>query len=313
MKRKKQSFGVRLGKDIRRYYDVYLLVIPVILFYFLFCYKPMYGVLIAFKDFKAVKGILGSPWTSSFGFRHFIDFFDSYYFARLLKNTLVISLTSIVIGFPMPIIFALMLNELKSTKFKKVVQTISYMPHFISLVVACGMVRMFVSETGIVTQFLSLITGHEITRSLLSNSNAFVPIYVLSGVWQELGWGAIIYLSALAGVDQQLYEAAIIDGAGRWKQLVHVTLPGISGAIIIMFLMRIGNVMNVGYEKIILLYNEGIYETADIISSFVYRKGLLNFEWSYSTAVSLFNSVINLVIILVFNKISKKVTEVGLW
>ena len=290
VKKKNSSFGVRLKKDMKRYRGAYLLVVPVVVFYLLFCYKPMYGVIIAFKDFSPAAGIWGSDWTGSFGFQHFIDFFGSFYFKRVLRNTLVISLTSILFGFPAPIIFALLLNEIKSEKFKRITQTISYMPHFISTVVICGMLTMFVSEKGFITQLLTFLGG-EGGVSLLSKEEYFVPIYVISGIWQEVGWGAIIYLAALSGIDQQLYEAAQIDGANRWKQMIHVTLPGISGQIIIMFLLRIGRVMNVGHEKIILLYNAGIYETADVISTFVYRKGLLEYQWSYSAAIGIFNSI----------------------
>lgn len=309
---KKKKFSLRLlGNDLRKYSDAYILVIPVIIFYLLFCYKPMYGILIAFKDFSPAAGIWGSDWTSGHGFQHFIDFFQSYYFTRILKNTLVVSLTSILFGFPAPVILALLLNEIRNEKFKRVTQTISYMPHFISLVVVCSMIKMFTSDKGFVTYLLSLVGGPEV--SLLTKPQYFVPVYVLSGIWQEIGWGAIIYLAALSGIDQDLYEAARIDGAGRWKQTLHVTLPGISGTIIIMLLMRMGNVMNVGFEKIILLYNDGIYETADVISTFVYRKGLLDFQWSYSAAVGIFNSVINFIVVIVFNRISRRFGEVSLW
>ena len=287
------------------------MAIPVVAFYLLFCYKPMYGIIIAFKDYSPAAGIWGSDWASNHGLQNFIDFFQSYYFGRILKNTLVISLTSILFGFPAPIILALLLNELRNEKFKRITQTISYMPHFISLVVICSMIKMFTSDKGLVTYLLSFLGGPEI--SLLTKPQYFVPIYVISGIWQELGWGAIIYLAALSGIDQELYEAARIDGANRWQQTLHVTLPGISSTIIIMLLLRMGSVMSVGYEKIILLYNEGIYETADVISTFVYRKGLQDFQWSYSTAVGIFNSVINFIIVVLFNRISRKFGEVSLW
>ena len=311
MSYKKTSYIKRLGKDLRKYADAYLLLIPVVIFYILFCYKPMYGVLIAFKDYSPARGIWGSDWTSNFGMQHFIDFFQSYYFGRILKNTLVISISSIIFGFPAPIIFALLLNEIRSNKLKRVTQTVSYMPHFISVVVVCSMIKLFTSNKGFITYLLTFVGVPEV--SLLSRPEYFVPIYVLSNIWQGMGWDAIIYLAALSGIDQQLYEAAKIDGAGRWKQTLHVTIPGIAGTIIIMLLMRLGNVMNVGHEKIILLYNEGIYDTADVISTFVYRKGLLNYEWSYSAAVGIFNSVINFAVVMVFNKLSKKLTEISLW
>ena len=309
--KKKKPFIMRFWEDLKKHKGAYLLVLPVVLFYIIFCYKPMYGIIIAFKDFSPAAGILESDWTTAHGFQHFIDFFHSYYFGRILKNTLIISLTSILFGFPAPIIFALLMNEIKNDKLKRITQTISYMPHFISMVVICGMTTLFVSNKGIITSLLTAFGGEKV--SMLTRPGYFVPIYVISGIWQELGWGAIIYLSALSGIDQGLYEAAKIDGANRWQQMLHVTLPGISGTIIIMLLLRVGNIMNVGYEKIILLYNEGIYETADVISSFVYRKGLLEYQWSYSAAVGIFNSVINFIVVVVFNRISKRVSEVSLW
>lgn len=302
------SLALRLKKDFIKYKGVYLMVMPVLLFYIIFCYKPMYGLIIAFKDFSPGAGILGSEWV---GFQHFKDFFESFYFGRLLKNTLTISLTSIIFGFPAPIIFALLLNEIKNQKFKRFTQTISYIPHFISMVVVCGMITMFTSDKGIVTYILSLFGFDRI--SMLTKPEYFVPIYVISGIWQNLGWDTIIYLSALSGVNQELYEAAKLDGANRWQQMLHVTLPGISTTIIIMLLLRVGSIMNVGYEKIILLYNPGIYETADVISSYVYRKGLIDYQWSFSAAVGVFNSVINFAIVMIFNKISKRTTETSLW
>ncbi|HIT09643.1 MAG TPA: sugar ABC transporter permease [Candidatus Merdivicinus faecavium] len=306
-----RSLGRRLRRDFRLYYDAYLLIIPVVLYYLIFCYKPMYGVIIAFKDFSPAVGILGSDWAPSFGFQHFIDFFGSYYFWRILRNTIVISLSSLIFGFPAPIILALLLNEIKSSAFKRITQTISYMPHFISLVVVCSLIHIFTSDTGPVTALLSLFGMERVT--LLSRPQYFVPVYVLSGIWQEVGWGAIIYLAAMTGIDQGLYEAARIDGANRWQQTVHVTLPGILPTVVIMLLLRLGSIMNVGFEKIILLYNSGIYETADVISTFVYRKGLTDFQWSYSSAVGLFNSVINFCLILIFNRVSRKLSEVSLW
>lgn len=301
----------KLGKDIWRDGDAYLLVVSVLLYFFLFHYKSMYGAIIAFKNFAPMRGILGSPWADNYGFAHFISFFESYYFGRLLRNTLTISLATLVFGFPAPIILALLLNEVRSTRFKRFVQTITYMPHFISMVVICSMIRMFVAENGVITQML-LPFGIK-QGSMLSHPEYFVPLYVISGIWQEIGWGSIIYLAALTGIDQELYEAARIDGAGRWQQTLHVTLPGISSTIIILLILRMGSVMSVGYEKIILLYNDGILETADVISSFVYRRGLLNYEWSYSTAVGLFNSVINFVLIVLFNRLSRALSETSLW
>lgn len=307
MKVLKNFFGW-LIHDLRKYAGAYILILPAVLFYLLFCYKPMYGLIIAFKNFSPGAGIWGSEWV---GLQHFKNFFGSYYFGRIIKNTLIISLSTLIVGFPAPIILALLLNEIKSTKFKRITQTISYMPHFVSMVVVASLIRFFTSNTGPIVQFLAMFGFNE--ASLLTQPKFFVPIYVLSKVWQEIGWGAIIFLAALSGVDQELYEAAKIDGAGRWKQTLHVTLPGISNTIIIMLLLSLGNIMGVGYEKIILLYNEGIYETADVISTFVFRQGLQRNQWSYSTAVGLFNSGVNFILVILFNKISKKVTEIGLW
>ena len=306
--RRVDSFGSRLARDLVKNYGLYLLLVPAILFYTLFCYKPLYGAIIAFKRYVPTKGIIASPWV---GLTHFEAFFGSYYFWRLLRNTLTISLSSLVIGFPAPIIFALLLNELRNERFKKIVQTVTYLPHFISMVVMCGLIRLLTQDTGVVVQALSLFGFEPV--SLLSRAEYFVPVYVLSGVWQGIGWGSIIYLSALTGIDPELYEAATIDGANRWRQTLHVTLPGIAPTIIIMLLLRMGSVMNVGYEKIILLYNEGIYETADVISTFVYRKGLEQAQWSYSAAVGLFNSVVNFVIIVLMNRFSRAITDVSLW
>lgn len=306
--RRMDSFGSRLARDLVKNYGLYLLLVPAILFYTLFCYKPLYGAIIAFKRYVPTKGIIASPWV---GLTHFEAFFGSYYFWRLLRNTLTISLSSLVIGFPAPIIFALLLNELRSERFKKIVQTVTYLPHFISMVVMCGLIRLFTQDTGVVVQALSLFGFEPV--SLLSRAEYFAPVYVLSGVWQGIGWGSIIYLSALTGIDPELYEAATIDGANRWRQTLHVTLPGIAPTIIIMLLLRMGSVMNVGYEKIILLYNEGIYETADVISTFVYRKGLEQAQWSYSAAVGLFNSVVNFIIIVLMNRFSRAITDVSLW
>lgn len=308
----KSSHNIGLGKTIRKDFmknkELYLLVLPVLLYYLIFHYKPMYGAIIAFKNFIPAKGIMGSPWV---GFKHFQDFFGNYYFWRLLTNTVTISVTSLLIGFPAPIILALLINELKVKWFSRIVQTITYLPHFISLVVICGMLKDFTSDRGVITSILSIFTGK--TDSLLSIPKYFVPIYVGSDIWQGVGWGSIIYLAALMGIDQEQYEAASIDGANRWKQTLHITIPGILPTIVIMFILRMGGILNVGFEKIILLYNPVIYETSDVISSFVYRKGLQEFNFSYSSAVGLFNSVINFFFVVSSNWISKKLNETSLW
>lgn len=307
----KKGYWQQLRYDIMKNIDAYLLVIPVLLYYFLFHYKPMYGAIIAFKDFSPTLGIMGSPWAGHFGFEHFISFFKSVYFYRVVKNTLVVSLSSLIFGFPAPIILALLLNEINSTLFKRTVQTVSYLPHFISTVVVCTLIKIFTKEGGVINQLLQPlgIQGGD----MLGHKEYFVPIYVISGIWSEIGWGSIIYLAALSGIDQEQYEAAKIDGANRWQQTLNVTLPGIMGTIIILFILRMGSVMNVGYEKVLLMYNPAIYDTADVISTYVYRRGLLDFSWSYSSAVGLFNSIINFLLIVTFNKLSSKVSEYSLW
>lgn len=305
---KKVSFGEKAKKDIKKNKGLYVLVIPVIIFYIIFHYGPIYGAVIAFKQYVPAKGILGSPWV---GFRHFQDFFSSIYFWRLIKNTLTISITNLVFGFPAPIILALMINELRSRMYSRLVQSITYMPHFVSMVVVCGMIVQFTRDSGVITQFLGYF-GYP-SETMLNNSHLFVPIYVISGIWQGVGWGSIIYLAALTGIDQELYEAAKIDGAGKWQQTIHITIPCLVPTIIILFILRLGNMLNVGFEKIILLYNPATYETADVISSYVYRKGIQEFSWSFSTAVGLFNSIINFTLVICANKISRKFSDTSLW
>lgn len=302
------SLGAVIKKDFIINWKLYVLVLPVLAYYVLFCYKPIYGALIAFVEYSPGKSLMECQWV---GLKYFKQFFSSIFFWSLLRNTLTISISSLVVGFPMPIILALLLNEVRSKSFQKTVQTISYMPHFISMVVICGMIKEFTSADGIINYIIEFFGG---TRSaLLNNPKMFVPIYVISGVWQEVGWGSIIYFAAISGVDQSLYEAAEIDGAGRLRQIWNVTLPSILPTIVIMLVMRIGSLLNVGYEKIILLYNAAIYDTADVISSFVYRKGILEYNFSYSTAVGLFNSVINFALVVTANFVSKKTTDNGLW
>ncbi|NQX71752.1 sugar ABC transporter permease [Paenibacillus alba] len=287
---------------------LYLMMIPVLAYYAVFHYAPMYGALIAFKEYSPMKGILGSEWV---GFAHFKDFFGSYYFWRILKNTIVISLYSLVFEFPAPIILALLINEVRSKMFKRVAQTITYMPYFISLVVICGIITDFTNADGIINR-LFMLFGYD-GQAMLQKPELFRSIYILSEIWQRIGWESIIYIAALMSIDLEQYEAARMDGASRWKQIMYITLPGIMPTIAIMFILRMGNLLNVGFEKIILLYNPVTYDTADVISSFVYRKGLLEFGWSYSSAVGLFNSVINLVLLITANYISRKVNKSSLW
>lgn len=305
---KQSSFFYRVKKDWMRNRSLYLMIIPVLIFFILFHYKPMYGAIIAFKDYTPALGIAESPWV---GWDNFTRFFSSVYFGRLIRNTILLSFYILLFGFPAPIILALLLNEVKNKKFKGLTQTVTYLPHFISMIVVTGMLVDFSMTSGLFNDIIELFGGER--SPLLQNPDLYRTIYVASGIWQEIGWGSIIYLSALSGVDSQLYEAAQIDGAGKWKQLIHVTLPGIAPTIIIMFILKMGTLMNMGYEKTILLYNPATYETADIISSYIYRIGLLEQDWSYSTAIGLFNSVINLGLLLITNKIARKCGETSLW
>lgn len=287
---------------------VYLMFVPVLVYYVLFHYLPMYGTIIAFKDFSPRLGFIDSPWV---GFDHFVKFFTRPTFFQVLKNTLRISLSSLVFGFPAPIILALLINEMRSKGFSRIVQNITYMPHFISMVIVCGMIKTFTADTGIINDIIQFFGGERV--SLLGEPKLFTPIYVISGIWQEIGWGSIIYLAAIIGVDDSLYEAATIDGAGRWKQTLHVTLPGIATTVTVMLVLRIGSILGVGYEKIILLYNDATLNTADVISTYVYRKGLLELDWGFSTAVGLFNSIVNCIFLFAANYASRKLNEVSLW
>ncbi|MEC0227656.1 ABC transporter permease [Paenibacillus alba] len=295
-------------KDFLLNKSLYLMMLPVLIYYAIFHYAPMYGAIIAFKDYSPMKGIMESDWV---GLQNFKDFMNGFYFWRILKNTLVLSLYSILFEFPAPILLALFMNELKNKLFGRFVQSISYMPHFISMVVICGILTDFTNSGGVINSIIANFGGDG--QALLQKPEYFRPIYVLSEIWQKIGWESIIYMAALMGIDQEQYEAAKIDGAGRLKQMLYITLPGIAPTIAIMFILRMGNLLNVGFEKIILLYNPVTYSTADVISSFVYRKGLLEFNWGFSASVGLFNSVINLILLVTANQISRKISKNGLW
>ncbi len=292
----------------RDQYLLLLVAIP-ILYFVIFHYLPLYGVQIAFKRYSPGKGIWGSPWV---GLQWFQEFFSSIYAGRVIGNVLILNGLRLVFAFPLPIVFALLLNELRMARYKRVVQTISYMPHFISTVVVVGMLVTFVSPNGgIVNQVVAALGGTPI--NFMSESRYFRPLYILSGVWQNLGWDSIIYLAALSGIDQEQYEAARIDGAGRWQQALHITLPGIAPTIIILLILDVGNMMSVGYEKIILMYNPATYDVADVISSYVYRMGIVNNDFSFASAVDLFNSVINCLLLVSVNRLSRSISDTALW
>lgn len=298
-----------LGKYLWKHKYMYLMLVPAIAFYVVFCYAPMYGIMIAFKDFNPMKGILQSPWV---GFEHFRQLFALDKFYQVVWNTIRISVERLVLGFPFPIIVALMLNELRSVKLKRSIQTAIYVPQFISWVVLGGiMVNLLSTNGGIVNGILEMFGGGHI--GFLTDERYFEGTMIVSMIWKTFGWNTIIYLAALAGVDPQLYEAARVDGASRWKQLLHVTLPCIMPTIVVMLIMRIGSLMQAGFEQIFVLYNPGVYAVADIIDTYVYRIGLQDGMFELSTAVGLFKSVINFALIIFANKMARMAGEEGVY
>ena len=305
----KISLGARLCRDIRKNWILYVMVLPVLIWFLVFAYAPMTGIVLAFKDFKVKLGIFGSPWV---GLEYFERFFGSYNFGLLLKNTIGISVYSLVIGFPIPIIFALLLNYLRQRHLKKTLQMVSYAPYFISTVVICGMIAIFMdANTGIFNQIITMLGGEPV--DFLSKPEYFKSIYVWSGVWQTMGYSSIIYISALSGVDPAMHEAAIMDGATKMQRIFHIDLPSIKSTIIMLFILQMGSLMNVGFEKVFLLQNDLNMSASDVINTYVYRVGLVQNNYSYSTAVGLFNSVINMALVILANKGAKKFAGESLW
>ena len=296
-------------KKIRKYAGLYIMLAIPFLWYIIFKYIPMYGLQIAFKRFNPTLGITKSPWV---GLTYFKQFFDSYYFGNILWNTVSLSLFTMLVGFPMPIILALLINEIKNTKFQKVVQNITYMPNFLSVVVIVSMLTLFSNrDYGLFNKIGALFGAAPV--DFMSKPAWFQPLYVFSNVWQYMGFNAIIYIAALASVDQELYEAASIDGASRMQKIIHISLPCIMGTIIIMFIMRIGSLMSVGFEKVYLMQNSVTLSASEVISTFIYKNGIQKGQFSYSTAVGLFNSVINFTLLMLANFVSKKATKTSLW
>ncbi|MCT4544716.1 MAG: ABC transporter permease subunit [Vallitalea sp.] len=289
--------------------QLYMMLIPFLLYYIFFLYRPLIGLQIAFKDYSLFKGMAESEWI---GFDHFIEFFSGPYFFRLLKNTFLINLYGLVIGFPIPIILALMLNELKNLKLKKFVQTATYLPHFISAVVVAGIVtNLLAPGSGLFNVIIEKLGGEKIY--FLTKPEYFRGIFTGMNIWKSSGYGAIVYLAALSGVDVNLYEAARIDGASKWKQLINVTIPAIMPTIIIMLILRLGAMLSVGFESIILLYQPSTYKTADVISSYVYRVGLTDSRYDFATAIGIFNSIVSLILIWLSNMFSRRFSETSLW
>jgi len=294
---------------MKEYYQIYLLMIPAIVFIAIFCYYPMYGAQIAFRDYKFKMGIWGSEWV---GLKHFIRFVTGANFWQLFRNTLLISLYSLVAGFPVPILLAFLLNEMKNPTFKRTVQMLTYIPHFMSTVAVCGLILLFLKrDTGIFNQIAVMLGGE--AKDFISDPKLFRTIYVFSGVWQGAGWGSIIYLAALSGVDSQIIEAARIDGANRIQKIWYIDLPCILPTIVILLILNCGSLLSVGYEKILLLQNELNMDTSDVISTYVYRLGILDAQYSFTTAIGLFNSVVNIIVLAVVNTAAKKLGDTSLW
>lgn len=307
-KRPSDLFGTRFRRNYQRNKWVFWMAVPVLLYYVIFHYVPMGGVVIAFQNYKPARGLLNSPWV---GMRNFASFFKSPYAGRLILNTVTINALQLVFGFPTPIILALLLNEIKCMPYRRSIQTLSYLPHFISTVVICGMITEWAATKGIFNDVRVLFGLSRV--NILSEAGMFRSLYVASGIWQELGWSSIIYLATLSSADPNLYEAAVIDGAGRWKQAVHITLPTLVPLILMQLILRIGRMMSLGFEKIILLYTPLTYETADVISTYIYRRGLQESNFSLGTAIGIFNSVINLALLVSANALSRRVTQESLW
>ena len=290
-------------------WQLYLMMVPAVVYIIIFLYKPMYGVQIAFRDFNFADGITGSEWV---GLANFERLFHSYWFPVILKNTLSLSILTIIISFPLPIIFALMVNELTNEKVKKTVQTISYAPHFISMTVMCGMLLLFLSPTsGLINNIIQALGGEPI--AFMQKPEMFKWVYVLSGVWQGLGWGSIIYCAALSGVDTALLEAAELDGANRLQRIWNINIPVLVPTIMVQFILQCGRILSVGYEKVLLLQNAANLNASEVISTYVYKVGLEQFDYSFSTAANVFNSICNTIMLILVNTISKKMTEESLW
>lgn len=298
-----------IKKQLKRNLGLYVIISPAVVYFLIWHYWPMYGEQIAFKDFMPGLGIWKSPWV---GFEHFERFFDAYYFWTIIQNTLGISLYGLLVGIPAPIILALMFNELRSKRFRTIAQTISYAPHFISVVVAVGILFFFISPTqGVINSVMTALGGEP--RDFLAEPDNFWHLYVWSGLWQGIGWSSLIYSAAMSGISPDLYEAAYIDGAGKFRRIWHVTLPGIVPTIVILSILSAGGIMSVGFEKILLMQNSMNLETSEVISTYMYKSGLLNTQYSFSAAVGLFNNIINFIILIMVNAIARKVGETSLW
>lgn len=300
-----------LKKSLRTYWQLYLLLIPVVAYFVLFRYLPMVGIQIAFRDFMPKLGYWRSKWV---GLKHFTRFFGSYYCERMIVNTIVLSFGTLILSFPAPVLLALCLNEVRNSKAKKVMQTITYAPHFLSTVVVVGLVASLTNiNYGLINTLLKDAGIIKESINFMTKENWFRPLYIISSIWQETGWNAVVYMAALSAVDVNLYEAARVDGAGRLRSMWHVTIPCIAPVMITMLILNCGKVMNIGYEKVLLMQNDLNKAKSDIITTYVYQQGILKGQYSYATAVNLFNSVINTMLVVTVNAISRRVSETSLW
>jgi putative aldouronate transport system permease protein len=290
-------------------WELYLLVLLPLAWYVIFRYVPLYGIQIAFRDYRVKRGFLGSDFV---GMKNFIRFFNSFYFGRVVGNTLVINAVSLLVGFPVPVLLALMLNEYRSRRYKKVLQNVTYIPHFLSTVVLVSILQLVFNPNTGVYNLARAALGLKSTNYFATMS-AFKPMYILSGLWQNAGWDSILYIAALAGIDPELYEAATIDGASRLQKIRFISLPCIQGTITIMLLLRCGQIMNIGYEKVLLMQNNLNLASSDVISTYVYRVGILEANYSYSTAINMFNSVCNILLLLCANTLARRIGETSLW
>jgi putative aldouronate transport system permease protein len=299
----------RVIKRIKTNWELYLLLLFPVVYFVIFRYVPMYGVLIAFKDFSPAAGIWDSPWV---GFEHFIEFFNSYNFVQILKNTVILSLLLLGIAFPIPIIIALLLNQVGNQRIKKFIQTTIYAPYFISTVVLVGMVFLFLSPTsGIINHLIMAFGGEPVM--FMAESKWFRPIYVFTDVWQNTGFSSVIYLAALAGVDPHLHEAAVVDGANRWQRIRHIDLPGIAPTVLVLFILAVGNLMNIGFEKAFLMQTDINIDASEIIPTYVYKMGIQRALYSFSAAVGLFNAVVNLILLIMVNRAVRRISGNGLF
>ncbi len=304
----RKQLGAMRRKKIWEYKELYIMLIPAILTYLVFSYGPMYGVVLAFKDYWASKGILGSPWV---GFDNFRTIFGLAKFWDVFRNTFVINMYRLIFGFPAPLILALLINEVHSLKYKRIVQTVVYLPHFISWVVISGIIFALFSNDGMINNILVGLGVDKV--NFLSNNDTFVPMVIISGIWKEIGWGTIVYLAAISGISPEFYEAAIVDGANRFKQTIYITIPCLVPTILVLLIMKLGGIMTGGFDQIFNMYNEAVYDSGDIIDTYVYRIGLSEGKFSLATAVGLFLNIINMFMLIAGNVISKKISGTGLY